>query len=1217
MLKALELTGFKSFADRTRFEFSGGVSVVVGPNGSGKSNIVDAIKWVLGSQSAKALRGKEMTDVIFNGSGSRGPLHTAEVTLTFENRENLLKIDSPEVHITRRVYRSGEGEYLINREPCRLRDIRDLLAGTGVATEAYSIIEQGKVDIILQSSPRDRRVLFEEAAGISRFKTKKIEAGRRLDRVEQNLLRLSDIVDEVENRLRSVRSQAGKARRYRENADRLQALRTEVGLVDWRALSNQITTQGQQLAQLHAQHNEQQAAISEKDTSSQALDRQLEADEDVLRTLEAEASSTREQIAARQAAIRTERARSEDIAQEIARFRRQLAAMRSRAGNASKQAQGTVEQLREATHQFEIVEQERSEAQQNFGKTQEELDLARASYESNRADHMEAVRNLGLLASQRAVLESQLTTATTAQEQCQQQLQEQQLQQAQLSAALAKQEEAEASLHAQAEAGQTELKQAKQKRKSLHQQWKRMDKQLRQREHTLARTRERAQVLEEHEQRLEGLASGVKEVLANACQSPEGPLGEVQGVVADLFHVDVDTAPLVEIALGEHAQYVVLPTAKRLLDWLENHPLGVAGRVGFLRLDHRSPANAVDQIDLSSEAGVMGRADHFVETVPELVPLVRRLLGRTWFVDQLSTAVRLAQSSGRGLGFVTSDGKMLTPEGTLVVGPRQASAGLLSRRSEIRACYDQITQLDQDITHRRAEQKKREIELERLKETETAQQEEHVALGTQLADRRHRTSTARTRLEELNQAQARILAELKQAAKQTEVVGHDLTTTRHQGAQLQQQADQWHQRQHSEQKVVEEVQKRLVELQSVATTQQIAAAKCEQRVEILRNQIEQTARDHQEREQALTDTRDRLASRQFQLEGLNQTMLAGGQLSAQLYLQKQKLADQIAEHVLVSTQQRRHRKQLVEEIRRQQNELNKQQAKENQYKIAISKLQHERETLRGRMQEDYQIDLATAAEKASEKAPENVVDEAVSSSTSLLTASREEVEREINELRSRVHQIGAVNLDALEELDELESRFGTLSQQYQDLVDAKATLEKIIQRINVESRQIFLTTLEIIRGHFQELFRQLFGGGEADIVMDDDGDVLESGIEITACPPGKEMRSISLLSGGEKTLTCVALLLAVFRSKPSPFCVLDEVDAALDESNIGRFIHVLREFLSFTQFIVVTHSKKTMSGADTLYGVTMQESGISKLVSVRFEDVTEEGQIAPKQHRAA
>jgi chromosome segregation protein len=374
---------------------------------------------------------------------------------------------------------------------------------------------------------------------------------------------------------------------------------------------------------------------------------------------------------------------------------------------------------------------------------------------------------------------------------------------------------------------------------------------------------------------------------------------------------------------------------------------------------------------------------------------------------------------------------------------------------------------------------------------------------------------------------------------------------------------------------------------------------------MLRQQVQQLKQNEQEREQVLAEIQQRVFTRQTQLDELAAAIVADRQSLADLLLKKERHAAELARQSTEYEALRQNRTELADRIRAERQQISAIQSQQHKLEVAITRLRHERQTLFERMQDDYGIDLAAAEADSSE-----------GNSASVL-ADRDAVEREIAELRNQINNIGAINLDALEELEELEARFEKLSTQYRDLVDSKASLERIIQRINAESRQLFVATLETIRAHFQELFRRLFGGGEADIVIDEAEDVLECGIEIVARPPGKEACSISLLSGGEKTLTCVALLLAVFRSKPSPFCVLDEVDAALDEANIGRFIGVLREFLSFTQFVVVTHSKKTMAGADTLYGVTMEESGVSKRVSVRFEDVSEDGQISLSALRRA
>ncbi len=1224
MLKALELSGFKSFADRTRFEFPPGISIVVGPNGSGKSNIVDAIKWVLGSQSAKSLRGKEMTDVIFNGCATRGPLGTSEATLTFNNEHGQLNvkslrlpIDAKEVHVTRRVYRSGEGEYLINRQPCRLRDIRELLAGTGITTEAYCIIEQGKVDGLLQASPRDRRVVFEEAAGISQFKAKKVASLRRLERVEQNLLRLSDIVDEVESRVRSVRSQAGKARRYRECAERLQHLRIEIGLVDWRALTQQIAARDEQTANLMRRQEGNTALLEQSEAQARELESQVEASVHRLREVEAAAAATREQIAAGQATIDHQRARRTDLQQDVARIRQQLAAMSAQARNSAEPMRDPAADLQAAEAEFAATSAAWRDLVDRQRQTQSQVDESRVGAKHLGARHAEVLQSIAFLRDQLTLLESQLASARTSSDNLRAQLGEVNRQRATQASEQANRDRTENELTAKAQACQASLAAAERQLEHVRRELVRADKQHRQLDGRLTRTRERIAVLSELELRLEGLDGGVQQVLRLARDAPHGPFSDVCGVVADLFHVDVDTAPLVEIALGERAQFIVLPTAERLIEHLHREPLKIAGRIGFLRLDHRPSATALDSVDLSSEPGVMGRADRFVETAPEFAPLARRLLGRTWLVDRMSTALRLSQSSGRGLEFVTSDGELLAADGTLVVGPRRAVTGMLSRRSELRACHQQVAELEKQLAHYESLHERLDQDRLRQEATVASNVAAHAELLAQLSEHRQQSAITRGQSERVAHDEQRLGDELGHAEQQVAALAAAFNANRLQQAAAAEAENELLVEIDVGRRELADYEQRLAALQGEATDKQVAAAKCEQRVEMLRHQVAQAERSRQERKRAMAETRHRLAARRAKLAELDDAMLQGRQALAELFLQKEQHLAELAKFATEDDVLRRQRALLHDQINSQRKQLAALQSQQHKLEVATSRLHHERQTLRERMQEDYGIDLAEAAESTTNDEIRMTNDDSPSSfvirhsSFPPLPFDRDAVEREIAELRDQINSMGAVNLEALDELESLEARFGKLSQQYQDLVEAKASLERIIQRINADSRQLFLTTLETIRGHFQDLFRRLFGGGEADIIVDEAEDVLEGGIEIVARPPGKDACIISLLSGGEKTLMCVALLLAVFRSKPSPFCVLDEVDAALDESNIGRFIGVLREFLSFTQFVVVTHSKKTMSGADTLYGVTMEESGVSKRVSVRFEDVSEDGQILP------
>jgi chromosome segregation protein len=1222
MLKALELSGFKSFADRTRFDFPAGISIVVGPNGSGKSNVVDAVKWVLGSQSAKSLRGKEMTDVIFNGCPTRPAMGTGEVTLTLDNSDRRLAIDANEVHVSRRVYRSGEGEYLLNRQPCRLRDIRELLAATGITTEAYCIIEQGKVDALLQSSPHDRRIIFEEAAGISQFKAKKVIALRRMERVEQNLLRLSDIVDEVESRLRSVRSQAGKARRYREYTERLQQLRTEVALVDWRQFARQIAARQVQSADLKRRIDERSADLETGDAEAQELERRIEAGAAETREIEAQASIIREQLAALQATIDGQSARKVDLQQEIASIREQLRAM--------DMHQRSPDEFGDAARQFESAKTEltilTSECREHVELAEQarlECDAALASHEQTRGRLAECVRAAELANEQIATLEAELLEINARSQTCRQRLADLAQKRNAQAAELERHRQVESEWTIQANRHRAALATAERRLVEVRRELGRADVAHRRLDAQLTRVRERIAVLSELESRLEGLDGGVQEILRLAREEASHQLGDIRGVVADLFHVDVDSAPLVEVALGERAQHIVLASTIPLIEWLGARPLRVAGRVGFLGLDTRRPLTALDHVDLSAEPGVMGRADRFTESAAEYQALARRLLGRTWLVDRMATALRLAQSIGRGLEFVTGDGELLSSDGTVVVGPRAAAAGVISRRSELRACRDQADELERQLADQASVCAQLAHERNQQEEFVAASVNEYTSAAGKLSECHRKTAAAAAQLDRLVEDEQRLASELAAADQRIAAGRAEIEQSGRECATVETTASQLEAALHKDQERLAALRRQQAEINAAVTERQIAAARGEQRVELLRQHLEQLQRTRQEREQILAESRERLANREKQVVELDQVIESGRQSLAQLLLVRQQHAESLARQSATDHELRRHRQEVLDRVRHERRQLTSLQNQHHKLEVTTTRLRHERLTLSDRMQEDYGINLeAAASEPKSTSEPgasatgANHEANAGSQTPPVAHApgspfDREAIEREIAELRDQINNIGAINLEALDELDQLEDRFEKLSSQYRDLVDAKASLERITQRINADSRQLFLSTLETVRGHFQELFRRLFGGGEANIVVDEAEDVLECGIEIVARPPGKEACSISLLSGGEKTLTCVALLLAVFRSKPSPFCVLDEVDAALDEANIGRFTAVLREFLSFTQFIVITHSKKTMAGADTLYGVTMEESGVSKRVAVRFEDVTEDGQILP------
>jgi chromosome segregation protein len=1192
MLKALELVGFKSFADKTRLEFPSGITVVVGPNGSGKSNIVDAIKWVLGEQSVKSLRGREMADVIFNGSTTRRALNAAETTLTLDNSQRLLAIDTTEVHITRRVYRSGEGEYLINRQPCRLRDIRDLFAGTGLATEAYSVIEQGKVDVLLQSSPRERRLIFEEAAGISRFKAKKLESLRRLERVEQNLLRLSDIVDEVESRLRGVRLQAGKARRYQEYSDRLQALRTQIGWADWRTLTAQLEELEAELMTARDETTRHLAQVESLEAQALGLETQIITAESAMRSSEGGISHNRERIATLESSIDHDRRRCRDLEEEVARYRRQLSSMGVRAGDLQQQLGEVALNLETAERHHREVARRLAEEERGLTRVTTQVDEQRAENEQRRAAHLEQLRATSALGNQISALESKVASTRAMRDRGSKRLTELAAARDALTAEVEQSRAKAAELAARCHERHGELQQVQTQLADNRRHAATLQQQLGELRQRYSGATERATVLEELEKRLEGLSAGVKQVLIQAQGAQAGAFRQIRGLVADLVHVNFETAPLVEAALGELAQCLVVAGGRELVDHLQTKA-SLAGRVGFIRLEVLPPKTHLDQLDLHGQAGVLGRADEFVETAPEFAVLAKRLLGKTWIVESLAQALALSESAGRGLSFVTRAGELVAADGTLYVGPRHTSTGLISRRSELRVLKQQIVEMAAQVEKQQGaynEIETRVAQQDRQAQTLAA---EYEPLSEELGNERLRAGNAAERHSQLQKQHAALEAELTATEGEHERATTALADSRSQLERIESTLAELENRIGEGTHRANELELARQRFSRETNATKIDVVKSEQGVAHLQAQKGQLERDQQERGRALFDGRSQLGVCLERLGQGERDILQAESELAELYLRKESFAADAVRRVEQRDAWREQKVQFAADAQRMRARIRKLEARLHAKELAAGEVRHERTTLANRLREDYGIELAeTEHEPSVEELQE-----------------RTAIEREITDLRGKLNSIGGVNLDALAELEELETRFNTLSTQHQDLSSAKASLEQIIGKINADSRRLFADTLEVVRGHFQTLFRKLFGGGQADIVLDEGVDILDSGIEIVARPPGKEPRNISLLSGGEKTLTCVALLLAIFRSRPSPFCVLDEVDAALDEANIERFIGVLQEFLAWTQFIVVTHSKKTMTCANTLYGVTMQESGVSKRVSVRFDDVSDNGEI--------
>jgi chromosome segregation protein len=1186
-LEKVIIDGFKSFADKTDFVFSSAITGIVGPNGCGKSNVVDAVKWVFGEQSAKSLRSGRMADVIFGGSSSRKPAACAEVSLFLSNKDGSasgrLPIDTDEVQVTRRIYRSGDCEYRINNKPCRLKDVRELFMDTGVGVKAYSIIEQGQVERLLMSSPVERRLIFEEAAGISKYKAHKEEALRKLERTEQNLLRLADIVSEVASRLRSVKLAAGKARSYVQYTQRLKELQVNYSLAEFDKIYKTSAQKKTALDDTEKLFASAAAEVARNDTLLGEIGRQIIETENTI-------NRTDNSLIAVQSKIEQQMQRIEFLRSRIKELEGRRAAASSRAQKLAEQQGIFTADLEKYRAQQQQNEKDLEQCNLSVGETSRQIadiNAQTASLEAELEDEksgiIDIVRHTAQLHNE---LQSISVYRTNLSSQKDRLAGRAQVAGAELEKLLTDKAQCDARLN-DIEGVLTDLTtNLDTKRKETESCAGRLDedkKRLANSKEAKSALASELAVLTDMENRREGVKAGAKRILENSSQ-----FDYVEGILADIVNAHIDYAAAVEAALEDKTDAVVVSSTDKLLA-AKDAINALDGRVHFIGADKIEPF--VDSLDLSAYPSVKGRLVEFVTSKPEHSPLVWSLLGKTLIVDTIDSAMKLSADLGTGYKFVTLKGEFASSEGLIKLGPLGRASGLISRKSRLRQLQDTIANITDEIGA-----------LQNQIDNSARTGEHLTKLCKDLRTAVYEANTEKTQISSKLTALEESIKRLRD--EQPLIVGEiDL---------LESQIDQ------SVQKEYQSKQK----LQELETVNNQRTARI--------NQLQTTYAQLKDQQQTLIDKLTDLKLSQGQISEHRQSLIQTIQsLQTQLAANNgavsaaeseiQSCADQASAaqtDILASEANvsdlfgEKDRKQIdstqlhqqIEELLEKQKEneqllrdkragLSRVEQQINELKVELGQLEVRQQDLTARVRDELQIDLLQSYQ--------NYQDSAV---------DWEKVREEIAELRGKIERLGNVNLDAIQEQTDLEQRHGFLSTQVEDLNSSKGQLQQLINRLNKVSREKFVETFELVRGHFQLIFRKLFGGGKADIILEQgpEIDVLDAGIEIIAKPPGKETRSISLLSGGEKAMTAIALLFSVFKAKPSPFCFLDEVDAALDEANNERFDMIIKEFQKDSQFIVITHSKRTMSSADMLYGITMQTQGVSKKISVNFDHYVSE-----------
>lgn len=1188
--KQIEMTGFKSFADRTIMHMETGTTAVVGPNGCGKSNILDAVRWALGEQSAKALRGGHMQDVIFNGSELRSATGMAEVTLTFDNADSALPLDFAEVQITRRVYRSGESEYLINKAPCRLRDVQELFMDTGIGTNAYSMIGQGKISMVLSSKPEDRRFLFEEAAGIIKYKSRKRVAMRKLDSAEANLVRLHDIIAEVERQMRSLKRQVNAAIRYRELSDQLKEYEIRAAWLKHTSLSERIADLRGKFAEAQNEYEKDSAGMSQLEARHEELslhklevDRVLHARRETVHEIDTEMERIEKQIALIRQQIEFSGEQQERAATERQMFEEQAVVREGEAVTVAEKADTTRADIAAANEVLATKQSEHAEAARIVQEADRLLEEARAR----------SVETMGLRAKAQTAVETLTVNITNIESQLQAIYERQQAgntRNAELVAILEEKQRLEgekqdtlARLEQERAAAAEREAELGRQMQALHERWQGLRE-------NKSSTDARLNSLRELRDSYEGFAAGVRAIMI-AKQKREAQIEGVVGPVGDLISTEKNYERAIEAALGGNVNNIVVEqaeAAKAAIRFLKERK---AGRVTFLPLDTIRPGYR-DEIDrINGRPGVIGAAIEQVRFDEQLRPAMAYLFHNTVIVENIDHAIAIARSEDRYPRMVTLDGEVVSPAGAVTGGATQhESRGLLGRSAEIAELEEKVAGLDKEIAEVAAK-------------GETIRQDIETAKAT-LRDLATQESVERRALNELGVEIARNSTELQNLVKDHEGLEQErdaLTARRDEFEQRRREALE----QASTMEMEEEtVQRNVAEAQDAAARARhaqsvIAGELSDQRMVLasLKQSLEEVERDRQrlarEREHALVEAQRRV-------EAVDELRQNAARLEEETkeYIERAKaLADSKEDAQAKVVETDNERKALLDESETLDKELKEVRERSRHSQSILHKLElelrHDEDQLsffQERIQTEYHVSLGSLSaedvgtDDYDEKARENLV----------------------KELRTKLERMGTVNLMAIEEYDALTERYDFLQSQYDDLTKARQALLDVVARIDATIKEMFLETFRAVAENFHQYFRRLFNGGQARIYLVDEDDPLESGIEIEARPPGKKPQSISLLSGGEQAMTAIALLFAIFKAKPSPFCVLDEVDAPLDDANIGRFLALLEEFTVQTQFVVITHNKQTMARADALYGVTQQERGVSQLVSVRFDEVRAE-----------
>ena len=1180
-LKALEVQGFKTFPDRTRLDFTNGITAVVGPNGSGKSNISDAIRWVLGEQSAKSLRCSRMEDVIFNGTQQRKKTGYAQVTLSIDNTDRTLPFDGDEVAVTRRFYRSGNSEYLINNTNVRLQDIHELFMDTGLGRDGYSMIGQGKIDSIVSSKSEERREIFEEAAGISRFRYKKAEAERRLDRTEENLVRLRDILSELEGRVEPLRIQSEKAKAYLTYAEEKRGLEIALWLKTLEKSAVQIREQEDKLSVAQAQHKAVEKALDDVQTESEQIFLQQS-------TFSAQADDLRRRITAADELASSKKSEISVLQNDILHNEHSAERLRSSIDELQQSGEDMTQTIRDK-------EATAAEYQKTLTVRQAELTKTQRILDSLKSDENRSEERLDAIAAQIAALNKQaseeniryMTSSTSIDELTNRtqvidsNWQAKTSQIGTLQKIISEYETMRQEHHRQYILKQDEIQEQEQ---AAAQTKIRCDTLKKQMEDLASQSRqlfEKAHILEELERNLEGFTYSVKQIMK---ESKKGTLSGIHGPVSRVIKTSPEYTVAIEIALGAATQNIVTSTdqdAKKAIDFLKRHD---GGRATFLPMTIIK-GRELNEAGLEGCEGFIGLASSLCSCEECYKGILYNLLGRIVVAKDLDCATAIAKRFSYRFRIVTLDGQVVNAGGSLTGGSLAKNTGLLGRAAEIEKLRQQAAAVSQNADNKKTEWQQEESHwnaqqqlIEQNRQALTKINESKIKIETEQKSRR-------TELESAEQSQREIKAEQQETQRRLQ----ELTHTRQQArqaydgytAEIARQEELLQVLSGSRNEYVRKKEKLGEQLQEL----RLAVLTLEKDIDAVNSAIANERLRQTNAKESITRSQQEIVSLQTQNETIRQKITA-------LTLERQTLSDTssaLSRQIEQMNGQRMALEQRSAELRKLEREKTSEREKIGGEVARLEErrtnLQKQYDEIIGKLWEEYEL-----TRREAERVAADITDSG-------------KAQRRLAELKQKIKSLGSVNVSAIEEYKEVSERYTFMSEQLGDVERSRAELLKLITELTKQMREIFVERFQAINKHFSATFVELFGGGKAALSLTDPENVLTTGIDIAVEPPGKIVSHIELLSGGEKALVAIALYFAIMKVSPSPFCVMDEIEAALDDVNVYRFASYLRRMNVHTQFICITHRRGTMEEADVLYGVTMQDRGISKLLELHVSEI--------------